>query len=136
MSVLDDVKYKCSVSSVLNRDNKQHGKSFLFDGCEDTAWSSDQGALQWILITFDEVTKIKSFNFQFQGGFAGKNCSVSLEDGGGKVVHEQPFYPDDINAKQTFDLSSTAESVRKVKFSFEGSTDFFGRIIVYNLELH
>lgn len=95
-----------------------------------------QGALQWILITFDEVITIKSFSFQFQGGFAGKNCSVSLEDQSGNVVNEQLFYPDDINAKQTFDLSSTVESVKKVKFSFEGSTDFFGRIIVYNLELH
>lgn len=95
-----------------------------------------QGALQWILITFDEAIKVNSFSFQFQGGFAGKKCSVSLEDQGGRVVHEEQFYPDDINAKQSFDLSATVDSVKKVKFSFEGSTDFFGRIIVYNLELH
>lgn len=33
---------KCSVSSVLNKDVKQHGKGFMFDGLEDTAWYSDQ----------------------------------------------------------------------------------------------
>lgn len=31
-----------SVSSVLNKDVKQHGKTFMFDGLEDTAWYSDQ----------------------------------------------------------------------------------------------
>ncbi|KAJ6637451.1 Nuclear receptor 2C2-associated protein [Pseudolycoriella hygida] len=136
MGILDNKKYKCSVSSVLNRDNKQHGKSFLFDGCEDTAWSSDQGASQWIVVAFEEDVKISSFAFQFQGGFAGKNCSLALEDKDGKLLHEQNFYPDDINAKQTFNISSVLENVREVKFSFDGSTDFFGRIIVYNLELH
>ncbi len=95
-----------------------------------------QGALQWIVIAFEQEVKFASFGFQFQGGFAGKNCSVTLENGSGETVHEEKFYPDDINAKQTFGLSVTLENIRKVKFSFEGSTDFFGRIIVYNLELH
>ena len=30
------------VSSVLNRDNKQFGKSHMFDGKEDTCWNSDE----------------------------------------------------------------------------------------------
>ena len=30
------------VSSVLNRDVKQFGKKFLFDGHDDTCWNSDQ----------------------------------------------------------------------------------------------
>ena len=30
------------VSSVLNRDVKQFGKKFMFDGEEDTCWNSDQ----------------------------------------------------------------------------------------------
>ena len=32
------------VSSVLNRDTKQFGKSHLFDGDEETCWNSDQVA--------------------------------------------------------------------------------------------
>lgn len=88
------------------------------------------------MISLEEETTINSFAFQFQGGFAGKNCLVTLEDKSGQNIHDEHFYPDDINAKQTFSLSSAVENVRKMKFSFEGSTDFFGRIIVYNLELH
>lgn len=42
MSILSTVQYKSIVSSVLNKDVKQHGKNFLFDGKEDTSWSSDQ----------------------------------------------------------------------------------------------
>ena len=30
------------VSSTLNRDTKQFGKKFLFDGREETCWNSDQ----------------------------------------------------------------------------------------------
>ena len=35
-------KYTCRVSSTLNRDTKQFGKKFLFDGREETCWNSDQ----------------------------------------------------------------------------------------------
>jgi len=30
------------VSSVLNRDNKQFGKKFMFDDQDETCWNSDQ----------------------------------------------------------------------------------------------
>lgn len=37
-----DLILRCRVSSILNKDNKQHGRRFMFDGQDDTAWSSDQ----------------------------------------------------------------------------------------------
>jgi len=36
------VKCFVRVSSVLNRDKKQFGKSHMFDGKEDTCWNSDE----------------------------------------------------------------------------------------------
>ena len=33
---------KISVSSVLDRNAKEYGKQFLYDGREDTCWNSDQ----------------------------------------------------------------------------------------------
>lgn len=42
---------RCSVSSVLNKDVKQHGKMFMFDGLDDTAWYSDQVGLLRIEMT-------------------------------------------------------------------------------------
>lgn len=36
------VLYGNRVSSVLNRDNKQFGKKFMFDDQDETCWNSDQ----------------------------------------------------------------------------------------------
>ena len=36
------------VSSTLNRDTKQFGKKFLFDGREETCWNSDQVAIEFV----------------------------------------------------------------------------------------
>ena len=41
---LNEIKYK--VSSVLDQNTKQFGKSFLFDDNEETCWNSDQ---VWLL---------------------------------------------------------------------------------------
>ena len=35
-------QYTCRVSSTLNRDTKQFGKKYLFDGNNETCWNSDQ----------------------------------------------------------------------------------------------
>ena len=35
-------QYTCRVSSTLNRDTKQFGKKYLFDGRSETCWNSDQ----------------------------------------------------------------------------------------------
>jgi len=68
---------------------------------------------------------------QFQGGFAGKNCTLSAKLLEGSETKVQ-FFPEDSNALQTFKISKiTTESLKIV---FEESTDFFGRIIIYKLD--
>jgi hypothetical protein len=42
------------------------------------------------------------------------------------------IYPEDVNRAQVFDLTA-AEPVKGIKLIFEESSDFFGRITVYNL---
>ena len=37
------------VSSVLNRDSSQYGKTFMFDKNEDTCWNSDQVCVVYIV---------------------------------------------------------------------------------------
>jgi len=39
---LNDQIISYAVSSVLNKDIKQYGKKYLFDGEDDTCWNSDQ----------------------------------------------------------------------------------------------
>jgi hypothetical protein len=54
----------------------------------------------------------------------------------------QPFalvYPEDVNRQQDFDLALdkglSKEGVTAIKLIFEESSDFFGRITIYDLKL-
>lgn len=141
---LDAMKYK--VSSVLNKNTKQFGKSFIFDGDEETCWNSDQGEEQWVMIKFDEAVTIKkddqlTLHVQFQGGFSCRNCTVTFTtDEGDKVVTSKCF-PKDSNSKQTFTLKFSEKTemssfnASMIKVTFSDPTDFFGRMIVYSLDL-
>ncbi|GLH06505.1 hypothetical protein R5R35_002340 [Gryllus longicercus] len=133
-SLLKSTKYICRVSSVLNRDSKLFGKQHLFDGCDETCWNSDQGTPQWILIELEEAVSISTFSFQFQGGFAGRDCEVEggIDRASMQVI--EAFYPEDNNTLQSFKLSRPLQ-VKCIRFNFKSSTDFFGRIIVYRLEI-
>ncbi|KAM7341924.1 nuclear receptor 2C2-associated protein [Cochliomyia hominivorax] len=138
MDLLTSEKFKCSVSSVLNKDTKQHGKQFLYDQQDDTAWSSNEGTPQWIAIEFEKQQTVKSFSFQFQGGFAAKEAKIQIhksEPHDNNSPYEEPFYAEDINAVQNFTLKVEQTNVKRIKFLIESSTDFFGRIIVYNLKI-
>ncbi|KAH8402268.1 hypothetical protein KR009_010887, partial [Drosophila setifemur] len=125
------------VSSVLNKDVKQYGKQFMFDMNEDTSWSSDEGAPQWITVVLQNPQNIRGFSFQFQGGFAGQQSNILMYSEDGAEIHQEPFYPEDINSPQQFQVKDTAREkvCSKIKFVFKSSTDLFGRIIVYNLQL-
>lgn len=73
----------------------------------------------------------------FQGGFVGKRCAV-LAQRPDSTWHElDKIFPEDVNRKQIFDLKapSDAAGVQHLKLVFEESSDFFGRITVYNLSV-
>ncbi|KAM6396013.1 nuclear receptor 2C2-associated protein isoform 2-T2 [Rhynochetos jubatus] len=104
------------VSSVLNRDVKQFGKKHMFDGSEETCWNSDQ---------------VSQLHIQFQGGFSSRLCTLEGCRAGEELVKVSALYPQDINAMQRFQVEETV--LDKLKITFENSTDFFGRIVVYHL---
>ena len=126
-------KFECRVSSVSNKDNRSYGKKYMFDNCPDTCWNSDAGTPQWIIINFEEKCEVSSFEIQFQGGFVGKDCRVEVGDKGTEFL--EPFYPEDNNTVQKFNLREPKEA-KHFKFVFGDSTDFFGRIIIYKLSLY
>lgn len=122
------------VSSVLNRDVKQFGKKFMFDSNEETCWNSDQGESQWVLLEFPQHVKVSEVRLQFQGGFSGKSCKLEGSSKDENLRHILNFYPEDNNSLQSFPIPD-APLVQKLKIVFENSTDFFGRIIVYTLDI-
>ncbi|XP_039174872.1 nuclear receptor 2C2-associated protein isoform X1 [Crotalus tigris] len=121
------------VSSVLNREVKQFGKKYMFDGNEETCWNSDQGAIQWLILEFPQTIQASQIQIQFQGGFASRKCILQ----GGRKAEDlstlAEFYPEDSNSLQSFPFK--AEPLDKLKITFQNSSDFFGRIIVYRLDL-
>ncbi len=122
------------VSSVLNRDTKQFGKQFLFDDDPETCWNSAEGAPQWVSLQFPSPVRVTGLNIQFQGGFAGRHCTLRslAEDGAWSLIKE--FYPQDINSLQHFPVAGDSPSTN-YKVIFEKSTDFFGRVTIYKLDI-
>ena len=132
---IDD--YEVKVSSVLNRQVTEYGKLFMFDGREDTCWNSDQGTPQWIRISFDSDKYITQLQIMFQGGFAGGTSWIEVSKSGETDAFEKikDIYPEDTNKLQTFDLPNET-LCRAFKVVFADSTDFFGRITIYQMKLH
>lgn len=48
---------------------------------------------------------------------------------------KQEFYPEDVNKAQTFTLPEQAKDVKSVRLVFDSSFDFFGRLVIYSLEV-
>ena len=65
------------------------------------------------------------------GGFVGKECYVETE-GTNKVLE---FYPEDSNKLQNFYLKERI-NVKKIRIAFNSSTDFYGRITIYKLDVY
>ncbi|XP_052385273.1 nuclear receptor 2C2-associated protein isoform X1 [Oncorhynchus keta] len=122
------------VSSVLNRDVKQFGKKYMFDSNEETCWNSDQGDFQWVTLEFPQPVRVSELKVQFQGGFSGKTCRLEGSPKAGELAKITHFYPEDNSSLQSFPIQE-AHMVHRLKIVFENSADFFGRIIVYSLDV-
>ncbi|TFK41968.1 galactose-binding domain-like protein [Crucibulum laeve] len=131
------------VSSTLD---KSVGKKYLIDGNPETCWTSQQGLPQFIQLGFPKPVIPRRISIIFQGGFVGTRCSVQvpvLNEDGTPTKDWKVFtsiYPEDVNRKQTFALKPLEPELVNAKTSalklvFEESSDFFGRITVYDLAL-
>ncbi|KAG9071364.1 Nuclear receptor 2C2-associated protein [Linnemannia hyalina] len=121
---------RIKVSSVLNRETTLYGKQCLTDNSEETCWNSEAGTPQFIVIDFGRKVNIETFQLMFQGGFVGKTCQVLAWTDASEFVDMMRFYPEDINP-----LQIKRQTTSRVKIVFESSTDFFGRITIYKLDI-
>lgn len=122
------------MSSVLNN-QREFGKSGLIDGSRETCWSSDQGNNQFIQCQFKQPVFIESIGLTFQGGFVGHPCQYQvIEQGERSFKLIDSFDTKDINSAQIF-ACDVSKAVLAIKLVFEGSTDQFGRITVYDLSI-
>lgn len=126
-----------SVSSVLNKDHKQFGKSFLTDGDEETCWNSDEGNFQWIFCSFHHSFILNELNIQFQGGFSCKKLLIKHLDNNQRELGEFTIYCEDNNLLQKFkEINPHRFLSQFIRIIFLDCTDTFGRVIVYKFELY
>ncbi len=86
---------------------------------------------------FNRDVFIESVNIQFQGGFVGEQCSFILFHDA-REVGRHPFFPSNSNARQCFIVSYDTlpiPAVTRLKLHFGTSTDFYGRLVVYDLQV-
>ena len=72
----------------------------------------------------------------FQGGFAGRHVQISSSPSSeaAELTAITDIYPADNNAEQVFVIPPSPPAAR-IKVTFIESTDFYGRITVYKLDL-
>jgi hypothetical protein len=151
------------VSSTLD---KSTPRKSLVDRDPGTCWTSTQGLPQWVQLAFPSESPIypKHLYLTFQGGFAATRVAVYtakdlLRDSEWTLLTY--VYPEDVNRKQKFSLivhsyegetraqaedagetngvvneAAVEHPVAQIKLVFEQSSDFFGRITIYDLDIH
>ncbi|CAG7853927.1 SubName: Full=Uncharacterized protein {ECO:0000313/EMBL:CCA67125.1} [Serendipita indica DSM 11827] len=133
MSVISSTT-KLKVSSTLD---KSTPRKSLIDRDPGTCWTSTQGLPQWIELTFAEPVVPEAIELTFQGGFVGTRVAVQVAIPGNEWRLLTSIYPEDVNRKQRFDISSSLDNapITSMKLIFEESSDFFGRITIYDLDV-
>lgn len=138
LSCSDGSQCKHRVSSTLNRLAEYASKN-MFDGRDDTCWNSDQGSPQYILLEFASRVAVSRVRIMFQGGFVGQDAVVEVGEKDSLAIVATLQTIEDCNRMQSFDIISEGPEVarggRYVKITFPTSTDFYGRVTIYKLEL-
>jgi hypothetical protein len=95
-----------------------------------------------LLLRFDRPVIPATLKLQFQAGFAAESCAVFYSNEtnptAGETMPEDEFELKDVHEVQSFDLlSSTAnrQPVTAIKFVLDNFCDFYGRVILYKLEV-
>ena len=140
--------FKVKVSSVLNRAADFQAKHMFStdDYCWNSAGSEDGVQSedgQWLQIEFlgDTTANVERIEITFQGGFVGSDGIVSCGPSKSAMVEacvlEHLHSINDCNDVQTWDLPAhCADGIKVLRVTFPRSTDFFGRITIYRLQLY
>jgi len=121
------------VSTTLD---KSVTKKHLTDLNPETCWTSAQGLPQFIHLYFDSPVAPSTLSLTFQGGFVGIRCSIYCRSSQSSQIELLThIFPEDVNRRQRFAVTPPASGVTELRLVFEESSDFFGRITLYDLDL-
>ncbi len=99
-------------------------------------------------MNFHRNVNIFSISLQFQGGFVSEECKLytASKKQNDKInwneIEDAYIEPEDLNTIQEFDLEECEGrndgvlNCDAIKLVFKSSTDFYGRVILYKLEVY
>jgi len=131
--------FKHKASSVLNR-SSEFKSEHMFNDDDITCWNSDQGTPQFVLFDFLEAVLVSEIRVMFQGGFVGREGKVEVGNSMDALVEVASMDEvEDSNSLQCFAISSSSSSkdawCRYLRIFFPCSTDFYGRVTIYKLQV-
>uniref|UniRef100_K3XC05 SUN domain-containing protein n=1 Tax=Globisporangium ultimum (strain ATCC 200006 / CBS 805.95 / DAOM BR144) TaxID=431595 RepID=K3XC05_GLOUD len=136
-SLVADTRTSCRVSSVLDRNRTLYGGEHMLSRDATTCWNSAQGSPQHVLLQFHErVVDVAALDIMFQGGFVGQDVELHVKKAATEQwerVADADIDPQDCNELQTFACHATR--INALRLSFSRSTDFYGRVIIYRLDV-
>lgn len=135
-------------SSVQQNNTKVYGPAKALD-CDSalTSWNSEgspNGKQEsFFIVDFsgggkhpNRTVKLEELCVQFQAGFAAEEMTVYIQSNttdSGRWSKVEEIEADDDHEIQSFPLS-VAEAITGLKIVFDETTDFYGRVIVYQLQ--
>lgn len=136
-------------SSVQQNNSKVYGPAKALD-CEDklTSWNSEgcpNGKKDnFFIVDFSgggkhpgRTVKLEELCVQFQAGFAAEEmtvCVQTMSSGSGSWSKVDEVEADDDHELQSFPLA-VADAATALKIVFSETTDFYGRVIIYQLQV-
>ncbi|GLE05736.1 hypothetical protein PINS_up014784 [Pythium insidiosum] len=125
----------CRVSSVLDRNKTLYGGDHMLSSDATTCWNSAQGSPQQVQLQFQRLVHVRQLQLMFQGGFVGQDVELRVRrQDVWTVVSDIDIDPEDSNAMQSFDCGQL-DDVDALRLTFKRSTDFYGRVIIYRLDV-
>jgi hypothetical protein len=141
---------KHRASSTWKHDTRKFGPLNAINNNTEDAWKSAQSEegsdpLAYFEIDFHRPVRVNELRIQFQGGFVGMDCIVYQKCGNEnnddwEECEDLFLDPIDSNEVQTFaseeeEDDNAGGKCNAIRIEFGRSTDFYGRIVIYSLEV-
>ncbi|RLN93032.1 hypothetical protein BBJ28_00015259 [Nothophytophthora sp. Chile5] len=134
-SLTSDPRTTCRASSVLDRNKRLYGAANVLSADATSCWTSAQGSPQQLQVHFRRLVAVDALRLMFQGGFVGQDVQLHAKRPGGSQWEpvDVDVDPEDSNELQQFPCC--VEQVEALALTFQRSSDFYGRVVVYQLDV-
>ncbi len=127
--------WRHKVSSVLNK-SSEFASKHMFDGDDVTCWNSAAGSPQFVQLEFETDVIPTRNEGCFQGGFVGQDGAIEIGSSADSLAQIDIWDTlEDNNSPQSLSFNAEGQACRVLKVTFPASTDFYGRITIYKLQV-